>query len=285
MVDVLMAVNLPQTILTQTNMKLLLDLDPIVYRLGFASETKNEDGVVVPDPIGFCLHSVKVYLKGVYKDTKATSVRGFLSSSDNFRDKVVPDYKGNRSGFTKPIHYQAIRDYMVNVFNAEIQYGIEADDRLCLEQTDDTMIASIDKDLMICAGKHYNYVTGEFTDVTPEQGIKNFYGQMLSGDGVDYIAGIKGIGKTKAHKLLEGTPIADWDDLVMTMYEDFHVKALEKMKGFTEEEKLLTKNHDFLAFVRDGAFGTLVNNSMLLWMLQSNVKMPIDVGRLVGYEV
>ena len=265
-------------------MKVLIDLDPIVYRIGFASEKKNEDGVVVPDPIGFCLHSVKVYLKGVYKDTKATSARGFLSSSDNFRDRVVPDYKGNRAGFTKPHHYKAIREYLVNHFNAEVQIGIEADDRLGLEQTDDTIIATIDKDLMIVAGRHYNYVTGVFTTVTPEEGIKNFYGQMLSGDATDYIAGIKGLGKGKAHKMLEKTPREDWDGLIMAEYEKFYEIAIEKVGGFTNEEKLLTKNHDYVAFARDGAFGTLVNNTELLWMLQKEVIMPINIARLAGYD-
>jgi len=264
--------------------KVLIDGDILVYRIGFASESKGEDGVVIADPVSFALHSMKKYLYSIYKGAGATSVELILTGKDNFRDKVIPDYKGNRKDTSKPIHYQAIRDYMVNSLGAIVIDGMECDDYMSLNQTDETCIASLDKDLKICSGSHYNFVKGEFSTVTPEEGILNFYGQMLSGDATDYIAGIKGIGKTKAHNLLEGIPRGNWDDLVMTMYEEFHVKAVEKMKGLTEEEKLLTKNHDFLAFVRDGAFGTLVNNSMLLWMLQSDVKMPIDVGRLAGYD-
>jgi hypothetical protein len=60
--------------------------------------------------------------------------------------------------------------------------GFEADDALALAQTEDTIICSIDKDLLMVPGRHYNWRKEEFTDVTYESGVKWFCTQLLQGD-------------------------------------------------------------------------------------------------------
>jgi len=137
---------------------------------------------------------------------------------------------------------------MVKHFKAEVIEGMEADDALALNQTDETVIASIDKDLLMVAGKHYNFVKKEWTTVTPEEGIKWFYMQMLMGDKVDNIIGIRGIGIKKAEKILAESK--DWDATVESRYED----------EFGE-----------------GWYQRMVQNTQLLWMLQKDVKMPMDI--------
>jgi 5'-3' exonuclease len=52
-------------------------------------------------------------------------------------------------------------------------------------------------------GDHYNFVKDTFYYITEEEGIKNFYKQILMGDRVDNIIGIKGIGTVKAERLLK----------------------------------------------------------------------------------
>jgi 5'-3' exonuclease len=64
-------------------------------------------------------------------------------------------------------------------------------------------ICSIDKDLDMLRGDHYNFVKDERYFITEEEGIKNFYKQLLMGDRVDNIVGIKGIGSVKAERLLK----------------------------------------------------------------------------------
>jgi len=83
----------------------------------------------------------------------------------------------------------------------------EADDAIGIaayeQQVGEYCICSIDKDLDMLRGDHYNFVKDEFYFIEEEQGIKNFYKQMLMGDRVDNIIGIKGIGTVKAERLLK----------------------------------------------------------------------------------
>lgn len=242
--------------LFHSNMELLIDGDVIVYRIGFATQHKDEEGEVVADPLAYALHSCKQYLNGMIKDTKADSYRLFLTGQSNFRIYIDGEYKANRKDTAKPVHYQAIRDYMAKSFKAEIVHHMEADDALALNQTKDTMIASIDKDLLMVAGEHYNFVKKEYKTVTQEEGTHWFYMQMLMGDKVDNIIGIRGIGPKKAEKILAESK--DWDTTVESYYKDF----------FTEENW----------------YQRMVQNTQLLWMLQKNVKMPMDIRGNLCYE-
>lgn len=61
-----------------------------------------------------------------------------------------------------------------------------------------TIICSIDKDLRMIPGKHYNFVTGEFFEIEELEGLYNFYEQLLIGDRVDNIIGVNGIGAVRA---------------------------------------------------------------------------------------
>jgi hypothetical protein len=50
-------------------MKLLIDGDPIVYRIGFASQKKQEDGSVKADPESHALHSCKKLKQKSFQST------------------------------------------------------------------------------------------------------------------------------------------------------------------------------------------------------------------------
>ena len=191
-------------------MKLLIDGDPIVYRIGFACQKKDkETGLVTADPESHTLRSCKVFLTQLINKTEADIYKIYLTGKGNFRYKVREDYKANRKGTDKPVHYQLVRDYLVSNFAAQVVDGMEADDALALEQTSDTVIATIDKDLLMVEGKHYNYGKGTWDTVSAEEGEYFFYKQMLTGDKVDNIIGIRGIGEKKASKLLDTTPRKD----------------------------------------------------------------------------
>ena len=82
--------------------------------------------------------------------------------------------------------------------------GREADDALGCAQTKETCIVSIDKDLDMIPGAHYNFVKDQFYEVNEEQAWHSFYKQLLTGDRTDNIPGITGIGPKKAEKLLDG---------------------------------------------------------------------------------
>lgn len=62
-----------------------------------------------------------------------------------------------------------------------------------------TVICTKDKDLDMISGLHYNWTKDkEPYEVSEQQALKAFYSQLLTGDRVDNIQGIKGIGNKKA---------------------------------------------------------------------------------------
>jgi len=90
------------------------------------------------DPIQNCLHSVKVFMNSVLEATDAQYYKAYLTGKGNFREDVatILPYKGNRKA-PKPVHYQAIRDYLVAYWDAEIIEGMEADDMLSINLWED----------------------------------------------------------------------------------------------------------------------------------------------------
>jgi 5'-3' exonuclease len=188
---------------------------PLIERFNSAKEYKDyiaEHGLTdfaiskerEVEPVENVLYSIKHTLKRLKTECKADSMRIFLSSGECFRHKkaTLAKYKGNRDNTPRPVHYQAARDYLVDVHGAEVCTSIEADDALAMNQTKDTVICSIDKDLLQIEGKHYNWVREEKTLVKPRAALCRLWEQVLTGDGTDNIPGIKGLGPARAKKLI-----------------------------------------------------------------------------------
>jgi hypothetical protein len=183
----------------------LVDGDILVYRLGFASEDQEW-------PI--CRSRVDHFLSDLLLCANVDGYKGWLThGKDNYRNEIAVTlpYKGNRPA-VKPKHYHDIRGYLVESHGFVMETTQEADDALGIEQCfletqapNHSIICSIDKDLLMIPGWHYNFVTDERRYVTKEEGMRNFYIQLLTGDRTDNIPGIKGIGPVKAKKLLDST--------------------------------------------------------------------------------
>jgi 5'-3' exonuclease len=103
-----------------------------------------------------------------------------------------------------------LRDWVEKVYDTHVLPDLEADDVLGLNMDDASVIASIDKDLLQIPGKHYNWKLDSFFDVTPIEGLRSFYQQVLSGDPADNIKGCKGIGPKKAKEIIGELEDADW---------------------------------------------------------------------------
>jgi hypothetical protein len=134
--------------------------------------------------------------------------KGFLTGKGNFRDSIavtVP-YKGQRVS-EKPVHLQALRCHLVTSWGFTVVQGIEADDAVGIAAyavpEDETIMVHIDKDLNQFRGWHYNYRNKEKYHVTEFEGLTAFYTQILTGDRIDNIIGLKGIGPVKAKRILE----------------------------------------------------------------------------------
>lgn len=176
-------------------MRCLIDGDILVYRVAFTTETEE---------VELAQWRIDDLIEKILADVEATSFALYLTASNDstaFRRKVYPEYKANRKQ-QKPTHYQALREHLVEKWNAEIVSCIEADDALGINQTKESIIVSIDKDLDMIQGWHYNFVKEQKYFVFEDQAIYNFYRQCLTGDTADNIKGVQRIGQKKAEKLL-----------------------------------------------------------------------------------
>ena len=164
---------------------------------------------------------------GYKKRFSTQDVRLFLTGDSNFRDKVatIQPYKGNRSGTDKPVHYAAIKDYLVKKYKAQVVEGQEADDAMAIAQTSLTssVICTIDKDLDMVKGYHYNPLKDKLYHVDHLEGQRWFYEQLLQGDATDNIPGIPRIGKVTAKKLLENfSYIQEMENLCTEKYVEHY---------------------------------------------------------------
>lgn len=161
-----------------------------------------------PDPVNHVLHSVK---KVVQKALDRCHDWGpdrilFLSGPDNFRVELatLKPYKGTRSP-EAPYHYFNIRHYLVEEWGAQVVSGREADDQCSIQAKiardagDKYIVISLDKDLDMIPGHHYNFARDTFYHMTQLEGTQHFYKQLLMGDATDNIPGCYKVGKSSKH--------------------------------------------------------------------------------------
>lgn len=230
----------------------LVDLDIVVYKIGSACDntyhdykgkryeskrelnlilkqdevSKEDEKVLVTkgrDPESFdeCKKTIVTYVEELY-DTFDKRI-GFISGKGNFRYKVatIKNYKGNRSKVEKPFHYDNIRQFLCDAYGAKVSVGYEADDAIGLAHlTEDSVIATTDKDLNCIPGLHFNWDTGVYFNVTELESYQNFFSQVLMGDTTDNILGLFNVGKKsplikKIHMMED---VNDMIDLVRNEY-------------------------------------------------------------------
>ena len=198
---------------------ILVDGDIIAYRCAASAENEDVDIAIMRvdsmmrELLSFG-DSYKSFITGSQHNYPITDVV-------NFRKIINPEYKANRKDVITPQWLDICRKYMISEYNTKVTIGYEADDALGFNQTEETVIASIDKDLLMIPGHHYNFVKKEYREVSELDGIKAFYRQMLIGDSSDNIFGIRGIGKAKAAKIIDHLEVEeDMSAVVVTLYED-----------------------------------------------------------------
>lgn len=213
---------------------ILIDADILVYRIAFGNEE---------DSVDYAKKNMDNLIAEILVEvgSDADPYQLYLTGGGNFRKDIatIQPYKGTRKK-EKPKHYQALRDYLVDTWNAIVVEGMEADDALAIEATrlgTDAVVVSIDKDLLQVKGKHYNFNTKKMEMIDEFTGLYNLYHQMLTGDRVDNIRGVPKIGKVKATKILDGL------DTEQEMYE----AVLKAYDGNVEE---LTENARLLYMLR-----------------------------------
>lgn len=176
----------------------LIDGDIVTYRCAAANENNDE---------GIARWQAAQMINGIYDDTQATSGTVFLTGSSNFRFSLYPEYKANRKDFIKPKWHASIREYLCTHFDAVVSDGCEADDLMgvaqCAAPPGTTVIASIDKDMMMIPGHHWNFVKKEHKFVEEPDATRWLYYQAIMGDKVDNIPGWDGLMRSKVPKFMQ----------------------------------------------------------------------------------
>jgi hypothetical protein len=224
------------------------------------------------EPIENVLHSCKRQIEAIIRKTAkrtktkedALDVQLYLTGSGNFRERVatITPYKGNRDPRHKPAYMRQIREYLCNVWNAEVIYGIEADDEVSIIQSanpDDVCVAGIDKDLLQVPGLHYIPKKG-FKNISERSGLLRLYWQILCGDATDNIKGCYKLGAKGALKLVKSTAAEADPDV-----DSFDVLLwLEVLKQYKQSiEKYGDEIYGGLS-----AYKAAIENARLVYMLR-----------------
>jgi len=149
---------------------------------------------------------------GVFRDD--IDVELYMSGPDNFRAKIatIAPYKGTRVS-ELPVHYQVVRNYLQEGWQAHVVRNWEADDQVAIRcrqlQADGVafILATIDKDLDQVAGTHYDYRQHVLYEMSEPEARRWFWKQVIAGDAGDNIPGCYRVSYAKAESYL-----SEWDD-------------------------------------------------------------------------
>ena len=233
-------------------MRALIDGDILLYAIGSFTNPhpflKDKDGEPVLMPCSTeAIHGfVDEHLDKIQEGAECDTREVFVSGKDNFRNEVAVThpYKFKRKDAEKPYHYQTVKDYLINELGATVTEGNEADDALALAQTNATCICTVDKDLDMVPGWHYNWRKDIKYHVNYDEGVHWFLTQLLTGDwATDSIIGCGhvetktygakakkagqqydtrvGIGPKEAENMLMGSPLGNLSmlEIVANAYE------------------------------------------------------------------
>jgi 5'-3' exonuclease len=239
----------------QTVTELRLDADFYAYRACQQNEEEldwGDDLTTISSNFREVVKTFERTITSLKCQFETNQVTLYFSSSDNFRKKIDPDYKGRRIR-RKPVGYRKLVQWCESKYKVIRYPQLEADDALglhCHQDMSDFILVSPDKDMKQIACRHYNNEV-DF-NVTLKEADDFFYTQVLTGDQVDGYKGVPGVGEFTAQKILEEAK-NPWDTIV-TAYE----KA-----GMTRDDALRTAR--LARILRPGEYD-FDSGKPLLWM-------------------
>ena len=212
-------------------MKLLIDCDYIVYKCCAATETEidfGEDLIVVTSNFSEAYNNVKRELTKIQQEFGGfDDIILFFTSPNNFRKKILPEYKGHRQR-KKPCGFKRVINNLKLEYKVSIKDTLEADDTMGIYATKypGNLLVSPDKDMRQIPGELYDFK--ERVTITPEEGARWHLIQTMAGDNTDGYSGVPGIGVKKAEKIFEEKGYS-WKTVVETFLE----------KEMTEKDALI----------------------------------------------
>ena len=211
-------------------MKLLIDCDFIVYKCCAAAETEldfGDDVILVTSKFSEAYKCVQRDIEKIKREFPFyEEIILFFTSPNNFRKKILPEYKGHRNR-KKPCGFKRVINQLKKDYKVIVRDTLEADDTMGIYATKypGNIIVSPDKDMKQIPGKLYNFE--ETIDITPEEGARWHLIQSMAGDNTDGYSGVPGIGIKRAEKIFSEKGYT-WQAVVETFEE----------KGMTEADAI-----------------------------------------------
>jgi len=234
-----------------------LDGDLIAYRASASCEPTKAKPFLEPPEVA--IWRLNDMISRICVATNSPDIECYIGGSDNFRYNIYPLYKANRTK-EKPTYLESCREQLVTQYGATVVNGKETDDMLGIRQTQldgASRICSLDKDLLMIPGQHFNWVNQEFKLVSPLDGLRTFYKQLILGDKSDNIPGFDGALRGSCPK--------------------FVAKLQEPIDSMTEEEDMyyyVRDVYDNASNLFDGELvaETMHRNASLLYILTEEEK-------------
>jgi hypothetical protein len=235
----------------ETHKLLVIDADIIVYSIGWGCEKEIDEDQVH--------RRVDDFFSKLFATHNTFNYKAYLTGKGNFRiEKAVSHvYKGTRKK-DKPKWYSSIKEHLIHEWSCEVIEGMEADDKLAMEITENpnAICCTIDKDLLQVQGFHYGWGTHNkaerelhyvehfgFLEMRSHatkynakvtklygEGVMWLYAQAILGDSTDNIKGIHGAGDKKAFELLsEKTTEIELYESVLELYTLHFENPVERL--------------------------------------------------------
>lgn len=217
----------------------LLDADSYVWVAAYHNKDGDQDEKMLNDLDDFIL--------SLLRNVRADKYAGFIKGNNpTFRHIAFKDYKAQRPEVPQYVTraIPIVKNHLISKWKFQTVDKVEVDDAISsahsiLSKVPEyvPIICSRDKDFKQISGYHYDPKKKEETYVSIEEARVNLLLQLLTGDVVDNIKGIAGIGPVKGLKALQSDP-EHMERVVVDMYLK---EAVTPLKGLIRLGENLTK--------------------------------------------
>lgn len=158
--------------------------------------------VITPKPFAYACSTVSAMISNITKNAGCDKYRVYIDGAGNFRKSLatIQEYKANRAD--KPYHYKKLRAYLLEHKAAVEICDVEADDAISIatysgfKKGVNWVGCTTDKDAKGTAGWLFNWDTmSKPCFISEIEADRWFYTQLLIGDKVDTIQGVRGVGE------------------------------------------------------------------------------------------
>lgn len=240
-------------LLFDNNKALIIDGDSIPFKASYGCRSVNH-----------AIEKVDTILKNIFSHTGVNNYVIILKSSENYfnyRKIIEPTYKKTRNKDAPKFH-DDVKKYIINNYNCYIINGAESDDVYASLMVNFKEISnlqpigvSIDKDLLIVPGYHYNYDKKTYVDIQDPMGdithdvktnkVKSWgklrlYQMLLQGDAADNVKGIQGIGQIRSFHILRR--VKNDNNSCFQIVKSYYTRNKEGILGFIKSYLILSLN-------------------------------------------